>query len=554
MKRKKVTAILLASLMGISTMPATAWAADSYKETEKAAVAKAIQNLGEEYAQSLSELNTDEVKGSADIKVSLDDGGKAILGMLSPVDISWLSDASIDTDVSLSGKNLTEAMDVNVNGTKICTVEYYFDTENSEVYMRIPELSDGYIKMNMDEMTQEAVEEADQNTDSSFSASVDMADAMNNYVSTLENLPEADTLTSILTRYTDIIFDNVADAENPGVQEAVAGDVSQELTVLEGHVTQTEALPMFQQILDTAKTDEELKGVIETWTVAMNNPDYTYETFLEAIEDMEKDLDVEADETDESGFVLRAWVDGDGEVVGREFLMNDGDQDEELFSYLCTTDGEKSGFSFQMGSGDDSFAFEGSGEKTGDLLSGTYTLSSAGSDAAIIEVTDYDTQAMKDGIWKGTYMISSAPVTDEDGNSYDPLGGMQLIFTADGKDANNIEWNLALAMSGATLGSISLAGDNVGTDLSAIDVASLTDVYDFGNEDDIEKYTASMNLDALTENLTSAGMPEGWLDDLSAAMAGSGAEEITDEEAGTAEEEQTDMAGDTLDDSEAPAA
>ena len=31
---------LLASLMGISAVPATTWAADSYKETEKAAFAK----------------------------------------------------------------------------------------------------------------------------------------------------------------------------------------------------------------------------------------------------------------------------------------------------------------------------------------------------------------------------------------------------------------------------------------------------------------------------------------------------------------------------------
>ena len=355
MKRKKITAILLASLMGISAVPATTWAADSYKETEKAAFAKMIEEFGADYAKSLSEMDTEEVKGNAEIKVSLEDGGKAILGMLSPVDISWLADASISGNVSMSDKSMTEFMDVNVNGTKICTIEYYFDTENSEIYMRIPELSDGYIKMNMEQMTQEAVEEADQELDSSFTTSLDLADSMNSYFSTLENLPEADLVTSILTRYTDIIFDNVADAENPGAQEAVAGDVSQELSVLEGHVTQAEALPMFQQILDTAKSDEELKGLIETWTEAMNDPDYTYETFLEAIEDMEKDLDTEADETDESGFILRAWVDSDGEVVGRQFLLND-EQEEELFGYLCTADGDKRGFSMQLGSGDDKVA------------------------------------------------------------------------------------------------------------------------------------------------------------------------------------------------------
>ena len=553
MKRKKITAILLASLMGISAVPATTWAADSYKETEKAAFAKMIEEFGSDYAKSLSEMDTEEVKGNAEIKVSLEDGGKAILGMLSPVDISWLADASISGNVSMSDKSMTEFMDVNVNGTKICTIEYYFDTENSEIYMRIPELSDGYIKMNMEQMTQEAVEEADQELDSSFTTSLDLADSMNSYFSTLENLPEADLVTSILTRYTDIIFDNVADAENPGAQEAVAGDVSQELSVLEGHVTQAEALPMFQQILDTAKSDEELKGLIETWTEAMNDPDYTYETFLEAIEDMEKDLDTEADETDESGFILRAWVDSDGEVVGRQFLLNDDEQEEELFGYLCTADGDKRGFSMQLGSGDDKVAIEGSGELKGDLLSGTYTISSGEADAAVIDVTDYDTKAVQDGIWKGTYTISGAPVEDEDGNSYDPFGGMQLIFTADGADEDSIDWNLAIAAGGATLGSVSLTGGNGGEALAAVDVASLTDVYDFSNDDEIEAYTASMNMDAITENLTSAGMPEGWLDDVIAATGDSDIEST--ETDGVAEsEEQTDMAGDTLDDSETPAA
>ena len=511
MKRKKITAILLASLMGISAVPATTWAADSYKETEKAAFAKMIEEFGADYAKSLSEMDTEEVKGNAEIKVSLEDGGKAILGMLSPVDISWLADASISGNVSMSDKSMTEFMDVNVNGTKICTIEYYFDTENSEIYMRIPELSDGYIKMNMEQMTQEAVEEADQELDSSFTTSLDLADSMNSYFSTLENLPEADLVTSILTRYTDIIFDNVADAENPGAQEAVAGDVSQELSVLEGHVTQAEALPMFQQILDT-----------------------------------------EADETDESGFILRAWVDSDGEVVGRQFLLND-EQEEELFGYLCTADGDKRGFSMQLGSEDEKVAIEGSGELNGDLLSGTYTLSSGDADAAVIDVADYDTKAVQDGIWKGTYTISGAPVEDEDGNSYDPFGGMQLIFTADGADEDSIDWNLAIAAGGATLGSVSLTGGNGGEALAAVDVASLTDVYDFSNDDEIEAYTATMNMDAITENLTSAGMPEGWLDDVIAATGDSDIESA--ETDGVAEsEEQTDMAGDTLDDSETPAA
>ena len=549
MKKRKITAIILASLMGISAVPATAWAADSYKETEKAAFAKAIQEMGADYAQDLAQIGDGAVKGNAEIKLSLDDGGKAILGMLTPVDISWLEDASMDTKVNLNEGTMIETMDVKVNGTKICTIEYYFDTENSEVYMRIPELNEGYIKMNMEQMTQEAeAEMEEEGMDSSFSTSMDLADAMNSYFSTLDNLPEADALTSILTRYSDIIFDNVTDGENPGTQSSAAGDVSQELTVLEGHVTQAEAQPMFQQILDTAKTDEELKGLIESWTEAMNDPEYSYDTFLQAIEDLEKDLDGEIDESDTSGFVLRAWVDDNGEVVGREVLADDGEQEESLFSYLCTTDGDQRGFSFTMGSDEDSVGLYGSGTLSGDVLSGTYTFTSGGEDAVVIEVADYDTKAVENGIWKGTYTISGAPIEDEDGNSYDPFGGMQLIFTTDGKDENNMEWNLTLAANGVSLGALSITGGNEGEDLEAVDFASLTDVYDFSNDADVEKFGEDVNMDTITANLTSAGMTDGWLESVMEAASGSGAEEITEYD------DQTDMAGDTLDDSETPAA
>ena len=549
MKKRKITAIILASLMGISAVPATAWAADSYKETEKAAFAKAIQEMGADYAQDLAQIGDGAVKGNAEIKLSLDDGGKAILGMLTPVDISWLEDASMDTKVNLNEGTMIETMDVKVNGTKICTIEYYFDTENSEVYMRIPELNEGYIKMNMEQMTQEAeAEMEEEGMDSSFSTSMDLADAMNSYFSTLDNLPEADALTSILTRYSDIIFDNVTDGENPGTQSSAAGDVSQELTVLEGHVTQAEAQPMFQQILDTAKTDEELKGLIESWTEAMNDPEYSYDTFLQAIEDLEKDLDGEIDESDTSGFVLRAWVDDNGEVVGREVLADDGEQEESLFSYLCTTDGDQRGFSFTMGSDEDSVGLYGSGTLSGDVLSGTYTFTSGGEDAVVIEVADYDTKAVENGIWKGTYTISGAPIEDEDGNSYDPFGGMRLIFTTDGKDENNMEWNLTLAANGVSLGALSITGGNEGEDLEAVDFASLTDVYDFSNDADVEKFGEDVNMDTITANLTSAGMPDGWLESVMEAASGSGAEEITEYD------DQTDMAGDTLDDSETPAA
>lgn len=537
--------------MAASMAPQTAWAADSYKETEKAAFAKAIEEMCTEYAADLSQLDTEKVQGNAKITLNLDDGGKAIAGMLSPVDISWLDQASLDTNVVVSDTTLTEFMDVDVNGTKICTVEYYMDTVNSVIYMRIPELNDGYIKMDLLQLTEDAEEEIE--NDSSFSTSMDISEAMSSYFSTLDNLPAADIVQTILTRYSDIFFDNVADAENPGTQDAVAGDVHQELNVLEGHVTQKEAISMLQQILDAAKEDEELKGLIESWTEVLNDPQYTYDTFLDALTELRDEVDVNIDDTDESGFILRAWVDGDGEVVGRQILMDEGNGEENLVSYLATTDGDKRGFTLQLSADSESFALEGSGEMNGDLLSGTYTVLADGETIAQIDVTDYDTKATQEGNWNGTYTFSGVPEVAEDGSTYDPFGGMQLVFTTAGKDADNVDWNLALVSSGVSLGSVSLTENNEGEALETADIASLTDVYDFSVDDDVENYVSSMDLTTITDSLTSAGMPEGWLDSVMEAMDGAGDTQIDTEEGIT--EDQTDMAGDTLEeDAETPAA
>ena len=77
---------------------------------------------------------------------------------------------------------------------------------------------------------------------------------------------------------------------------------------------------------------------------------------------------------------------------------------------------------------DDKVAIEGSGELNGDLLSGTYTLSSGDADAAVIDVADYDTKAVQDGIWKELTQFPEHLWKMKMGNSYDPFGGMQLIF------------------------------------------------------------------------------------------------------------------------------
>ena len=64
--------------MGISAVPATAWAADSYKGNGESRIAKSNPEMGADYAQGILQDRRWRSEENAEIKLSLDDGGKAI--------------------------------------------------------------------------------------------------------------------------------------------------------------------------------------------------------------------------------------------------------------------------------------------------------------------------------------------------------------------------------------------------------------------------------------------------------------------------------------------
>lgn len=317
MGSKKLTAVLLATVLGISTAPINAWA-DSYTDVEAVAVTRAIENFCTNYATNLSDISN-HIKSSSELQLMLGDGGQEILNSFSPVDVSWLNDVTIGIGTGMKKNNLTQSLDLRVNGTKICTLNYYIDFDSSKIYLNIPELHDG-----------------------------------------------------------------------------------------------------LEQKMD----------------IYLNLPMMKMESFL-------KDPGKIAD----------------------------------------------------------------------DLLNGTYTLTMDGSEIAIIDVADYDTAAIKDGVWNGTYIISGSAYETEDGEETDTLNKMQLIFGSDGMDNKNLSVRCSLVNNGAYLGTLFFTSD-MENGIESVDPASLNDVYDFNDPDQAAAYTESINLDAIEAGLTDAGMPEGWLDSI----------------------------------------
>lgn len=532
MKRKKAIAVLTAVLMGVSAAPTGVFAADSYKEAEKAALQKALEDLAANYGESLAGYDEALAGSGADITVSLDEAGKAILGMLAPVDVSWLQDAKLSLSVGVAEDKMSELMDVYVNGTKICSLEYYIDMETMDAYMKVPELADGYIKVNLEdstELAEEAVENLEEEDENGISVTFstdpnslgDTVKSMQLLTGIQENLPEAETVKNLLDRYGTILLDNMTDGTS-STETISAGGIVQECTALEGILSEKEAVPMMKEILSTAKADEELKTLIEGWTGAMDSEEYSYEKFLKKIEDFEAELEADTEEPGDDGFISKVWLDTEENIVGRQISIREEDGSvENLITWQSPKADSACGFSLAINSDDDSdIVIEGSGEVTGDLLSGTYT-ALLGDVELTIDVKDYDRAAMEEGAMNGVYTLSVAPVAAEgEETSYNPFAGLELVAGFAG-DKENSSFTLALNSAGASIGTIGVNG-KVSDPVPYVEVSEMDKVYDMTNDADGEAFVTDMNLDTIMENLTAAGMPEDFIENLMAASSGAG--------------------------------
>lgn len=150
MKRKKITAAIMAAMIGISAFPFNAMAS-SYKEYAKENVTKTIENFCQHYAKTLD--RGDSIKNSSSIDLNLSNEGSTLLNTLSSADISWINSANLSMDNSLKKDAAAQSANLYINGVKICTINLLMDSKDSSVYINIPEVSDGYVKANLEDIS-----------------------------------------------------------------------------------------------------------------------------------------------------------------------------------------------------------------------------------------------------------------------------------------------------------------------------------------------------------------------------------------------------------------
>ena len=536
-KFKKFTAISLAALLGLTAAPASAFA-QSFTEIEQPALTNAISTLAQQYAQSFEEFEALQSGIHEEMTFTLDDAGRSLLGFLIPVDISWFKDVRLSADISMEESAQFMTAGVYMNDTKICTLEYFFDLENLEIYMRIPELREGYIKVDYEEtlkqqkamleqqrqaleesgeVSQAAEDALESMENSSFSDPAFIKEYMKFLTNLPEYMPEATTAENILNKYSSILFDHIENTEASESETLDIAGASEECTVYEGILSQTNARSFLKEVVETAKSDEEIKEILDKLDESL------YQNFMDALDETSENLSEEL-EDDGSHISAKVWVTEDNTIVGRSLTLNDTDESIPIYDWKRITDGSNVQSSLAIGPEDEGFSISGKGIIENDILSGQWLLKTssgdydtesgetpAPTDWLTINVNSYDTTALKKGCFKGSYSfglpsVLSADATPEENAANNPLASFQLLLDIDSdRDHGNV--SLSLTNEGVSLGSINV-GANLGVTAEKPDFADLTNVYDSMDEAAMNEYMSGITLDTILNNLVESGMPE----------------------------------------------
>ena len=504
--KKAVVTAMGASL--VVSGSSTVFAASSYKETEKTALANVVSELPGAWDDYLAnyQKSCEGTKGT--FTLTVEDTGRALAGaLMGGTDVSWLQSITFDSDITIKDGVEAIVSGLLLNDTKLCDLNFYMDLANMVEYIQIPELSDGYISAPIEGTvtTSEGVAENSQEIMSTYmNALSDLSSA----------LPDSETLGTLLDRYGNIIIDHIE--EGSSVEESVSVDgISEDCTAYEGTVSEKAVTAMAEGILTAAKDDAEIKGLFEQWAGASNGEDQ-YQQFEDAVADMLDSIgSADGEVSEDPVFSSKVWVNADNKIVGREFAVIDGAETTPVFTWKAPSDGDTSALLLEITAEDSSLTLTGSGTTSDGLLNGDYIFAIDGTEAADINVENLETKPEKAGYYNGTlnvtFPVAEADAANTDGESEaasNPLAGFGLVINLK-SDASTDSSSIGLTVttSGAPIATLTISG-GYGDGVDIPDLTSLDKTYDGSDDAAMTEYVANINWDTFLANIKAAGVPD----------------------------------------------
>lgn len=540
-RTKQILKKAVVTAMGASLVvsgSSTVFAAGSYQETEKTALANVVSALPATWDDYLENYKRSSEGTKGTFTLTVEDTGRALAGaLMGGMDVSWLKSLKFDSDITI--KNGVEAIvgGLLLNDTKLCDLNLYMDLANMAEYIQIPQLSEGYITAPIQSTvtTTNGVAENSQ-------------EIMSTYMKVLSDLssvlPDSATLGTLLDRYGNMVIDNIE--EGASVEESVSVDgISEDCTAYEGTVSEKAVTAMAEEILTAAKDDNEIKGLFEQWADATEGEDQ-YQQFEDAVADALDSIgSADGEVSEDSVFSSKVWVNADDKIVGREFALIDGAETTPVFTWKAPSDGDTSALLLEITVEDSSLTLTGSGTTSDGLLNGDYIFAMDGTEAADINVENLETKPEKMGYYNGTLNVTF-PVAEADDTTAEedsdtvsnPLAGFGIVINLESDaSADTSSIGLTITTSGAPIATLTISG-GYGDGVDIPDLTTLDKTYDGSDDAAMSEYLTGINWDTFLANVKAAGVPDELatqLESLLKSAAESAAQTNDEQEASTAD-------------------
>lgn len=507
---RKITAAAAASALLFSSS-GTVLAA-SYQEAEKAALSQFIKGFSSYWDVVMEDQEKAMAGTKAVMTLKLEDGGKTLLSAASGgMDFSWLNTLTMDMTAAVTeGKEIVNGA-ILLNDSPLCNMNMYMDLNELVEYLQIPELSETWMKMSLLDSLEISEEELAQTFESEEEMQAYM-EYMEAYKASMKNnfkvlsdltsfLPDTATVSALLDRYGNIIIDSTAEGTSSEETISVEG-ISEDCTVYESQITEAGVLSMMKNILTTAKEDQELKGLLDKWSETSGEDlNAQLQTNADALL-----ADLTGEGSDAAVVTSKAWVNADGKIIGREISAEDETGSIPVFTWKNPSADGNSALLLEIGAGEETMTFTGTGQSAEGLLNGEYVFAVNSVKMLGIKAENLETHPKVPGYYNGKIGVSVLDAGTEEAPN--PLAAFGLdINVASDAEAKTNQVDFTVTNSGAALVTLSVNGGYADASVSAPEQAVLDASLDITEEGAETSYIQGMDWTAILDNASAAGAP-----------------------------------------------
>lgn len=357
-----------------------------------------------------------------------------------------------------------------LNNVDLITAEVLVDILEEELLVRIPELSDAFIRQTLD------LEELGANFD---------LDSIGVDYTKFETVKPEDVI-ALVQRYMNIVVDNVSNVELEKNQKVELGDITFECNIITVKLTNKDAVNIAKAVLAKAKDDAFIISLLPS--LGLSKEDYQ-----KAIDEALGQLNLEFVAGDDSILEMYVYVDKLGNIIGREVTILDEKETIGSFGYYCVNDKEEDKFQFYISDEDDNTILDvnGTSAKKGDLTSGEigidiYTPYDESFYNFEVKFQDVKSETKNGRLFQyGKYTLS-APLMFP--------GAVEISFDVDG---NAQKSNLSVIMGTSKLVSLDVSTEILeGFDIPSVGSATIYD------SDNIEEYAMTLDIYGFIEDIS----------------------------------------------------